>query len=310
MKPMQFKARDGIELSLLHFAVDAPRGVVVLMHGSTYNGKRYANLAKAIHRQGFEVLLPDWRGHGQSGGKRGDCDYIGQLEDDLADLLDFYRTFGSAPVILAGHSAGAVICMRYIVKYGCDGISAMALIAPAINSPLEAVRFDQPAAAAQYAIRHFRKPPPKPPVEEKTKVMAQKFAPQLLLQQFWLAKLLPPLRHRTALRFPANEQMAKLEGRVLDYSYNMMMACELSDYPLTFRKITVPLLLLTGLNDEILNSDFLSTCYHWHVDAELDCQLIELPNVNHMAVINAANGILPKWLNERFDATMEQGAVA
>lgn len=310
MEQLQFKARDGVELSLLHFACSSPRGTVVLLHGSTYNGKRYGNLAKAIQRQGFEVVLPDWRGHGQSGGPRGDCEYIGQLEDDLADLLIFFRQYSSAPLILAGHSAGAVVCLRYIDKYSCDGISAVVCISPAINSPLEAVRFDHPGAKAMYGIRHFRKAPPKPPVDARTRAMAEKYAPKLQLFKFWSAKVLPMLRHQTALRFPANGQVAQLEGRVLDYSYNLMMSCDISEYPRAFSKVEVPILLLNGVNDEILHPEFLATVYHWHINADLDRQLIELPNVNHMTVINAACSILPQWLVQRFPVSMSEGAVA
>jgi alpha-beta hydrolase superfamily lysophospholipase len=43
-------------------------------------------LAKALNAAGATVYAPHIRGHGESG-RRGDIDYIGQLDDDLADLM-------------------------------------------------------------------------------------------------------------------------------------------------------------------------------------------------------------------------------
>jgi non-heme chloroperoxidase len=42
-------------------------------------------LAKTLQAEGVTVYAPDLRGHGSSG-RRGDIDYIGQLDDDLVDL--------------------------------------------------------------------------------------------------------------------------------------------------------------------------------------------------------------------------------
>lgn len=310
MKLLDFKARDGVKLSLLHLNHEAPRGAAIILHGSTYNSKRYTNLAKAIVRQGFEVLVPDWRGHGQSDGPRGHCQYIGQLEDDLEDLIKFYQSFGNAPIVLIGHSAGGTVILRYIDKYGCSEITAINLIAPAINGPLEAIRYAQAGAGLQYRISHFRKPPLPPQISDKALAQMQKFAPKLNPFRFWCAKFIPALRHRVALSFPANPQMAKLEGRVLDYSYNLMVSCDIRNYPQAFNKVSVPILIVNGEQDEILHPEFLSTAVSWHLNAELDKQLIELPNVNHMSVVNAAAAIVPKWLNERFCSLMSQGEVA
>jgi alpha-beta hydrolase superfamily lysophospholipase len=38
-----------------------------------------------VRAAGITTYVPDIRGHGGSG-RRGDIDYIGQLDDDLADL--------------------------------------------------------------------------------------------------------------------------------------------------------------------------------------------------------------------------------
>ena len=51
--------------------VDAPQGVVVLIHGLGEHSGRYGHVARRLNQAGFAVLAPDLPGHGLSEGKRG-----------------------------------------------------------------------------------------------------------------------------------------------------------------------------------------------------------------------------------------------
>jgi alpha-beta hydrolase superfamily lysophospholipase len=54
---------------------------------------------------GFSVYVPDLRGHGADG-RLGDIDYLGQLDDDLADLIEVVRReHPQAAVTLVGPSS-------------------------------------------------------------------------------------------------------------------------------------------------------------------------------------------------------------
>ena len=69
-------------------------------------------IAKALTMAGLDAYAPDLRGHGASG-TRGDIAYIGQLEDDLADLLDELDRRGApARRVLIGHSSGGGFALR------------------------------------------------------------------------------------------------------------------------------------------------------------------------------------------------------
>ena len=47
------------------------------------------------------IITPDLRGHGFSPERRGDIDYIGQLEDDLADLIsELKNDYPNAHIVL------------------------------------------------------------------------------------------------------------------------------------------------------------------------------------------------------------------
>jgi non-heme chloroperoxidase len=309
MEKSTYTARDKAKLSFDTYSCDPAtpaKATVVFLHGSTYNTKRYAVIAKALLKQQFDVVLLDWRGHGASEGQRGDVDYVGQLEDDLSDFIDYYRNESELPIILGGHSAGAVVCLRYTVKYGCDKIDSLAIVAPAISSPMEAIRYRAPASEWQYKVRYFRAPQPQDAAPEA----ALKHAPTFKASAFLWAKFLPFLRHRAILTFPANPKMAEVEGRVLGYSYNLMLSCDITDYANALNRLNVPVLLMAGESDEILHPDFIATLFHWHLPPHIDKKLVELPRVNHMSVVSAASKVLPQWLTERYPAQKDNGAQA
>jgi pimeloyl-ACP methyl ester carboxylesterase len=59
-------------------------------------------------------VVPDLRGHGVAPQRRGDVDYIGQLEDDLADLIEQVQAQGNHDeVVLGGHSSGGGLVVRF-----------------------------------------------------------------------------------------------------------------------------------------------------------------------------------------------------
>lgn len=62
---------------------------------------QFHRLANQLSEHGW-VAVPDLRGHGVSPERRGDVDHIGQLEEDLADLIDQLRQ-GGQTVTLIGH---------------------------------------------------------------------------------------------------------------------------------------------------------------------------------------------------------------
>jgi proline iminopeptidase len=105
--------------------------LVVLLHGSSYHGAYLAPLGIKLH-EFADICIPDIRGHGKSG-KLGTCSYIGQLEDDLSDLISYLKKHHSyKKVILVGHSSGGGLAIRF----GAGKYSAMAdsliLLTPAI----------------------------------------------------------------------------------------------------------------------------------------------------------------------------------
>ncbi len=110
----RFLARDGEDLAFRLYESAADQ-VLIFVHGSSYHGGGYHGLAQAVSQSGAaKVVLPNLRGHHLSGRRRGDVEYVGQLEDDLADLVGVLRERGlTGPVVLGGHSSGGGLVVRF-----------------------------------------------------------------------------------------------------------------------------------------------------------------------------------------------------
>ena len=129
----RFPARDGEELAYRFYPSTADR-ILIFIHGSSYHGAGYHVLAAAISLGGAaKVVLPNLRGHYQSGRHRGDVEYIGQLEDDLDDLIGFLRAEHlNGPITLGGHSSGGGLAIRFAGGRHGDAVSSYLLLTPII----------------------------------------------------------------------------------------------------------------------------------------------------------------------------------
>ncbi|MDE4174556.1 alpha/beta fold hydrolase [Phaeobacter sp. PT47_59] len=130
--PTSVAMRDGYDLQVRSYR-NGPGPLVVLVHGSGWNGLQYASLAPQI---AGHVLVPDLRGHGGAPGRRGDVAYIGQLEDDLADLIAA-RVEPGQKVVLLGHSSGGGLVVRFAGGDHGAMIDRAVLLAPFLkhNAP-------------------------------------------------------------------------------------------------------------------------------------------------------------------------------
>lgn len=105
----------------------APRGLVHVCHGMAEHGGRYAELADHLNAAGWILVAHDHRGHGRDGGdgsNGGDgdaCHYADHHGWELvtADVAQVQQTLKAAhpglPLVLMGHSMGAMIVQGYLV---------------------------------------------------------------------------------------------------------------------------------------------------------------------------------------------------
>ena len=77
---------DHTRLYWQRYRPPSPRATVAVLHGGGDHSGRYPALTTALVRAGFEVALVDFRGHGQSDGRRW---HVDTFDDYLADLDAF-----------------------------------------------------------------------------------------------------------------------------------------------------------------------------------------------------------------------------
>lgn len=127
--------RDGSTLAVREYGAQTNGPLLIMVHGSGWNGLQFDGLATSLSGQAH-ILAPDLRGHGAAPERRGDVDYIGQLEDDLADLIKA-KAKPNQKVMMLGHSSGGGLVVRFAGGVQGDMIDHAILLAPFLkhNAP-------------------------------------------------------------------------------------------------------------------------------------------------------------------------------
>lgn len=133
-----FTVRDNKRIFAYRFP-NRSENTIVLIHGvgsSAYLYNKTAGLLQEATQA--EICAIDLRGHGQSDGNSGDVDYINQYADDLADIIkEIRKEKPNGKIIIAGHSMGGGVALRYAIEKQYEQPDGFLLFAPLIghNSP-------------------------------------------------------------------------------------------------------------------------------------------------------------------------------
>jgi alpha-beta hydrolase superfamily lysophospholipase len=121
---------DGRRLYWQRYAPRSPRATVMVLHGAGDHSGRYPGITDALVRAGHEVALLDFRGHGQSDGRRW---YVDQFEDYLADLDAFAAHVragaGGRRIFVVAHSQGGHVAAHWGLRAGL-GVAGFVLSSP------------------------------------------------------------------------------------------------------------------------------------------------------------------------------------
>ncbi|RYU91741.1 alpha/beta hydrolase [Emticicia agri] len=124
-----FTTTDGEKLFLRRWNPDtlvpAKKDIAVLIfHGITAYSGPYDMAGKPISAGGYTTFGLDYRGHGLSGGNRGDNPGKDRWYADLAESVKYVKSLGFSKVVVLGHSLGvaSAICVANAVPNDLAGL--------------------------------------------------------------------------------------------------------------------------------------------------------------------------------------------
>ena len=256
----RFQARDGTELAYRHYPAHAPvtGRIAVVVHGSSGSSKGPIHaLSLALAARGVQTYAVDIRGHGASG-NRGDIAYLGQLEDDMADLVgEIRKADPTAPLTLIGHSSGGGFALRIAGSPIQNLFTRTVLLAPYLG-------YDAPSS--------------RPNSGGWANADIPRFLALSVLHRVGMpwAESLPTI----AFAVPPDSDL-RLTGV---YSYRLMRNfANHADFRSDLAAATRPLTITSGADDELMIADKYAEEVRGIVPA-VDVKLID--GVNHMGVVS------------------------
>lgn len=263
---LHYQARDKAELDYRYYSSNS-KDLLIVIHGSGYHGRYLHKLASEVSQKNIaQVLVPDLRGHGMNPRKRGDVDYIGQLDDDLDDLIRFsIATYKPHRIFMAGHSSGGGLALRLMgnkKRYQADGYI---LLAPYL-------KHDAPTTNSRSG---WAKP---------------------LLARIILANILNAfgcgyLNHAVTIKFDLPEKYRD-GSETLSYTHAMINSYTPVDYKEDLKNTSRKTLVLVGRNDEAM----VASAFQEVIPRNM--KLVILPKLTHMGLVvsDQTTTIIGEWI--------------
>lgn len=118
----EFTASDGARLHCYRWLPEAtPRGIIHIAHGMGEHAGRYDPVGSHLAEADYVVIADDHRGHGKTATTLGHFGEDGwnRAITDLSELIADHRgNWPGIPVVLLGHSMGAMMTQHYLTRHG------------------------------------------------------------------------------------------------------------------------------------------------------------------------------------------------
>jgi len=238
-----FRMQDGVLLNSRWFSSDS-RVIVLFLHGIMGSSQSCAETCRRIREMtGAQAVALDLRGHGKSGGIPGDIRYVGQYEDDVADvIMELQKRKPGCRIVLAGHSMGGGIALRYAASLKLPSADGYLLFAPHLGSK-------SPTARSALAGGE------KASSEEVMKLDLPRTIGLVMLNTIRI----PWLNARHTLFFNVPPQ-----SLIHAYTYRAMVSMAPTDFVAALRADTKPLLVIVGSKDEAFNAEQFAPVIRMH----------------------------------------------
>jgi len=127
------QASDDTSLAFRSYLPLQAKAILIFYHGAgAHSGLSYNHIGVGL-RDKFEiaVYMPDLRGHGNSGGGRGDAPSDKQVWQDINTMITHARVqYPNLPIFVGGHSGGAGLTLNYATWEQRAAIDGYVFLAP------------------------------------------------------------------------------------------------------------------------------------------------------------------------------------
>lgn len=267
-----FTVRDNKRIFAYRFP-NRSENTIILIHGVASSAYMYNKTAGLLQEATqAEIYAIDLRGHGQSDGNSGDVDYINQYVDDLADIIkEIRKEKPNGKIIIAGHSMGGGVALRYAMEKQYEQPDGFLLFAPLIghNSPA----FSQGQTTENKAEEPF------------LKIHIERIVGLTMLNEIGNHDYdsLPVL----FFNLPENVPLRK-------YSYRANKSTTPDDYVAGLKAVDKPMLVLIGSEDEAFSAEATKEAILKNSNGEI--RIID--NTSHNGVRHSAQSFI--FINDWF----------
>ena len=280
--------RDGCMIHYRQYCAAAPKSVMLLLPGFGLTSEDYVSCCQhLVKSSAVAVYSPDLRGQGQSHGAAGDVAYIGQLQDDLTDMIEAIKQrHPGLPLVLAAHSGSSSLAIGYLAARPDPMVVALYLLAPVFFGHMEYDRKIQRAYQFIYYGRYHRKPGAHP-------------ASQLKVNQQFRYSL---LRHSLGNMFKHQQKITVLQVRRdagqpwRSYSYRFLQIYRCRDLTQSLERLTVPVWVMAGQEDEVMLPDAVFSLLNWHLAPGVLREARCLNRMGHFSILAMAATLMGHWL--------------
>lgn len=277
--PQAYQSRSGDALHFREFLGSGNTGFI-LLHGSGTEGRYLSPLANFL-QQTFHatVLVPDLRGHGHSTlGTPGDVKHLGQLEEDIEDLLAQYKhEHPDKSFYLLGHSSGGGLALKLAASQRA-AFEGYVLLAPFLG---------------------YRAPMVRPSSAKWVQVSLGRFAGISALNRVGIDTF-----NKSTVMYFNRPTDVEDPSQTKSYSYRMSQSFSPQNYAAELQAVNKPLLLLVGSADEAFIAEAFEPVLK---DNAPRAELEVLAEVKHLDIVTHQStfAALEQWLHSRTDQLAE-----
>lgn len=258
------KASDGTTLAYGCYVPESPQAALIFYHGSGANSEAgYTYMAEQLSKQyNIAAYLFDIRGHGRSGGPRGDAPSSATIWSDARDALHFVRNkHKQSPIFLGGHSGGAGLLLNYAVWQGAEQPDGYLFVAPMLGRDAGVVREREKTSDRSFVELH-------------------RFS---LLMHYISGGLIGG--HWTAVTFAYPAHLVKERGFVTAYTVNMLGAMHPDHVQQRLLSLAVPTWIFVADQDELFDPQKIDQFLAPVVESNSRVHVTHLSDAHHLTIL-------------------------